>query len=150
MELEYLIKAYHQLSKEELYAILQLRQEVFVVEQDCPYLDADGHDQQSHHVMGWAAGRLHTYARLVPRGISYPDYISIGRVITSAATRGQGHGKILMQKSIETIKALYPKEDIKISAQVYALPFYVRLGFVAGGEVYLEDDIPHQAMYLKC
>jgi len=150
MEIQYLIKDYNSLSTEELYAILQLRQEVFIVEQKCPYLDIDGHDQPSHHVMGWAEGQLHTYARLVPKGISYPKYISIGRVITSAETRGKGYGRVLMEKSIVAIKQLYPKEDIKISAQVYALPFYAALGFVAVGAEYLEDDIPHQAMYLKC
>ena len=150
MEIQYVIKDYNSLSTEELYAILQLRQAVFIVEQDCPYLDADGHDQPSHHVMGWREGQLHTYARLVPKGFSYPENISIGRVITSAATRGHGYGKALMKESIRAIKQLYPKEDIKISAQVYALPFYERLGFVESGEAYLEDNIPHKAMYLKC
>ncbi len=150
MEIQYVVKDYNTLSTEELYAILRLRQEVFIVEQNCPYLDADGRDQPSHHVMGWAEGQLHTYARLVPKGISYSDYVSIGRVITSAETRGKGYGKALMEKSIEAIKRLYPSENIKISAQVYALPFYAALGFKAIGEEYLEDDIPHQAMSLKC
>lgn len=150
MEITYEIKDYDSLTTTELYEIMSLRQEVFIVEQDCPYQDADGKDQKCHHVMGWVEGRLHTYARLVPKGISYSDYISIGRVITSTDLRRKGYGKPLMQKSIEAIKQLFPGEDIKISAQVYAIPFYSALGFSSIGEEYLEDDIPHIAMYLKC
>ena len=150
MELSYILKEYQKLTTAELYEILRLRQEVFIVEQDCPYQDADGRDQPSHHLMGWAEGQLHSYARLVPKGVSYPDYASIGRVITSQHIRRKGYGIPLMQKSIEAIKQLYPGENIKLSAQAYAIPFYTSLGFVTSGTEYLEDDIPHIAMYLKC
>lgn len=126
-----------------------LRQEVFIVEQDCPYLDADGKDQLSHHILGIdAQGNLHAYARLVPEGISYEHYNSIGRVITSSSYRGTGEGLTLMKESIKHIKDLYPTEQTKISAQVYAIPFYTKLGFSTFGDEYLEDDIPHIAMIL--
>ena len=150
MDITYEIKDFDSLTTVELYEIMRLRQEVFIVEQDCPYQDADSKDQHCHHVLGWGDGQLHTYARLVPKSVSYADYTSIGRVITSAALRRKGYGQPLMQRSIEAINKLYPDETIKISAQVYAVPFYNRLGFVAKGEKYLEDDIPHIAMYLKC
>jgi len=147
--LHYTFKKFDDLSLDELYQIMVLRQEVFVVEQDCPYLDADGKDQQCHHVLGIDdEGELHSYARLVPMGISYENYNSIGRVITSSHYRGKGEGKRLMQNSIRHIKVLYPNEATKISAQVYALPFYHALGFVETGDRYDEDGIPHAAMIL--
>ena len=127
-----------------------LRQEVFIVEQDCPYLDADGKDLISHHVLGIDEhGKLQTYARLVPKGTSYPEYNSIGRVITSMAYRGKGEGKKLMRYSLSQIQKLYPTEITKISAQVYAIPFYESLGFKESGNRYDEDGIPHAAMLLK-
>ncbi len=128
-----------------------LRQEVFIVEQDCPYLDADGKDQASHHVVGTDAdGCIHAYARLVPKGISYTQHNSIGRVITSKSYRGKGEGKRLMQASIDGIKQLYPDETTKISAQVYALPFYSAMGFMEMDiPRYDEDGIPHAAMILN-
>lgn len=147
--LDYIVKRFDDLTLIELYQIMVLRQEVFVVEQDCPYLDADGKDQASHHVLGFDAdNQLQSYARLVPKGISYEQYNSIGRVITSSNTRGTGEGKILMQTSINHIKRLFPNEKTKISAQVYALPFYEALGFKETGDRYDEDDIPHAAMIL--
>ncbi len=129
---------------------MALRQEVFIVEQDCPYLDADGKDHISLHVMGIdEAGKLQTYARLVPKGISYPQSNSIGRVITSLSYRGKGEGKKLMQYSIMQMQKQFPEETTKISAQVYAIPFYSALGFVETGERYDEDGIPHAAMLLQ-
>ncbi len=149
--LQYSIKSFNDLTLDQLYRIMILRQEVFVVEQDCPYLDADGKDQESHHVMGTdSEGRIQSYARLVPKEISYPKYNSIGRVITSKDYRGKGEGKKLMQVSIDGIKQLYPNGTTKISAQVYALPFYRSLGFEELDDArYDEDGIPHAAMILN-
>lgn len=143
-------KTFDQLTLEELYRLLQLRQEVFIVEQDCPYLDCDDKDQQSWHVLGKdEAGIIHGYTRLVPPGMSYDQYCSIGRVITSSTYRRVGVGKELMHFSINKIKQLWQEHEIKISAQVYILNFYESFGFEPVGEEYLEDDIPHKAMILK-
>ncbi len=147
--LHYTCKSFSSLSLEELYETMVLRQDVFVVEQDCAYLDADNKDQHCHHILGKDDdGHLHSYARLVPIQISYEKYSSIGRVITSADYRGMGEGKRLMIYSIEQIKLLYPTISIKISAQVYALPFYRSVGFVETGDRYDEDGIPHASMVL--
>lgn len=142
-------KAFSELSLTELYDLMALRQEVFVVEQDCPYQDADGKDQSSYHVMAHnASNELVAYARIVKPGISYETYSSIGRVVSSPSARGQGAGKQLMEYAIAQTKQLFPLHNIKISAQSYILEFYKNLGFVAIGDEYLEDDIPHKAMIL--
>ena len=141
-------KSFDQLDIYGLYDLLRLRQEIFIVEQDCPYLDCDGKDLESHHLLAYLNDELIAYTRLLPKGVSYPEYSSIGRVVTNAETRGTGLGKIIMKASIQQMRKLYPEDIIKISAQVYALPFYEKLGFIAKGEQYLEDDIPHQAMTL--
>lgn len=134
----------------ELYDIMALRQAVFIVEQNCPYLDADGKDLQSWHLMGFDDDKnLVAYTRLLPKGVSYENYASIGRVVSSASVRGQGAGKILMQESINQMKIIFPNEPVKISAQSYLLRFYESLGFESTGESYLEDDIPHTSMILK-
>ena len=133
-----------------MYALMALRQEIFVVEQDCPYLDADGKDQTSHHLMGFDdQGKMVAYTRLVPKGISYPQYASIGRVVTAASTRGQGIGKLLMQESIARCQEIFGGEIIKISAQAHLQKFYQDLGFEPTGEEYLEDGIPHIGMTRK-
>jgi len=139
-------KSFQELSLQELYDIMVLRQEVFVVEQDCPYLDADGNDQVCHHLMGYEKGELVAYTRLVPQGISYKKYPAIGRVITAKKIRGRGIGIELMQKSIQLCEELFGKKNIKISAQCYLLKFYNSLGFKEIGERYLEDGIPHMGM----
>lgn len=150
MQLTYSVKPFAKLSLTELYRILQLRQQVFVVEQDCPYLDADDKDQASIHVLGTdGKGVLHSYTRLVPLGLSYQSYVSIGRVVTSIASRRQGSGIELMQKSIAACRNTWPGMPIKISAQQYLIDFYQKFGFVPIGEGYLEDDIPHIAMVLS-
>lgn len=147
--LTYDCKFFEELTLKELYALMQLRQEVFVVEQNCPYLDADGKDKYGYHVMAWDEdGVLHCCTRLLPEGISYDGYTSIGRVVNSIAVRGTGHGKILMEYSIEKIKDLYPNFPIKIGAQSYLKHFYESLGFVDIGIDYLEDGIPHMIMVL--
>ena len=145
--LSYSVKRFQDLSLEELYAILRLRQEVFIVEQNCPYLDCDDKDQKSHHLLGKDKdGHLLAYCRILEKGISYENYSSIGRVVTSKLIRGNGEGRTLMNYAIEETLRLYPDEKIKISAQTYITPLYESLGFVKVGAEYLEDDIPHIGM----
>lgn len=145
--LRYTCKRFQHLSLAELYALMALRQEVFIVEQDCPYLDADGKDQKGWHLMGWnQSGELLAYARLLPPGISYPQYASIGRVITSEKIRRTGEGIRLMEHSMHWCAHLFSETPLKISAQCYLQRFYESFGFQAVGEPYLEDDIPHIAM----
>ncbi len=148
MEIKETIKKFNTLTVNELYKIMALRQEVFVVEQNCPYLDADGVDIYAHHLMLYnEEGQLIAYTRLVPEGISYEGYTSIGRVVSSPSVRGLGVGKLLMQRSIEAVKAIFgSSQPIKIGAQSYLLAFYQNLGFVPTGEEYLEDGIPHTKM----
>lgn len=149
MQLQYKCKHFDELTGHELYQILQLRQIVFVVEQNCAYLDADGKDIHAHHLMGTDAdGHLHTYTRLLPEGISYDGYVSIGRVINSPTVRGKGYGKELMQVSIKKIREIYPGYPIKIGAQAYLKSFYESFGFVDINISYLEDGIPHLKMVM--
>lgn len=147
--IKYSCLSFTELSTKQLYEIMVLRQEVFVVEQDCPYLDADGRDYDSYHVVGYQADRLVTYTRLVPQGLSYEDYPSIGRVVSSPSIRGKGLGDELMKKSVAYCHELWGKKPIKISAQCYLLKWYEKLGFEPVGEEYLEDDIPHHGMILS-
>lgn len=138
------------LSLRELYEIGKLRQEVFVVEQDCPYVDFDGQDYDCYHLIGLdEKEQLQAYTRLVPTGIAYKKEPSIGRVITSQAARGSGLGRELMFESMQACEKLWPGESIRISAQTYLLDFYNSLGFQSTGKEYLEDGIPHTEMLLK-
>jgi ElaA protein len=147
--MKYSCLPFKDLNVNELYEIMALRQEVFIVEQNCPYLDTDGKDLHSWHLMGRnEAGKLIAYTRLLPVGISYPDYASIGRVVSAPLVRGSGAGKHLMQKSIEMCLYLFNQAPIKIGAQSYLLRFYESLGFQSTGEEYLEDGIPHTKMIL--
>jgi ElaA protein len=147
------LKKFDELSLHELYAILQLRNEVFAIEQNCVYPDMDNKDQPAYHLMGWNSDkadsyRLIAYTRIIPPGFSYPEP-SIGRVVTSPSARGQGIGKQLMEKSIELINELFGKVPVKISAQVYLKKFYADLGFFSTGDAYLEDGIEHIEMQRK-
>lgn len=138
---------FSQVSTTTLYQLLQLRQEVFIVEQRCCYLDCDGKDLLAHMV--WctdADGLPVAHTRLLPQGVSYPAYASIGRVAASAAVRGQGLGYALMVYSIEQLFALWGAQDIKIGAQAYLQEFYQSLGFEDLQRPYLEDGIPHLEM----
>lgn len=135
------------LSNEQLYEILAARLEVFVVEQNCPYQDCDGKDLQSWHLMGRdEKGTLVSYTRLLPPGVAYEGYASIGRVLTRDSVRGTGAGKILLEKSIEMCGQLFGDHAVKIGAQSYLLKFYEGFGFQSTGEEYLEDGIPHTKM----
>ena len=143
------LKTFDELSNKELYAILRLRSEVFVVEQNCVFQDMDMIDQQCFHLMGYKEDMLVAYTRLVPAGVSY-DIPSIGRVVTSPAARGSGIGKQLMEKSIEEAIRLFGKKPIKIGAQVYLKKFYNQLGFEQVSDIYLEDGIEHIHMIRQC
>ena len=138
-------KPFSALSPEELYTILQLRSEVFVVEQNCVYLDLDGKDQYCQHLMGWLDGQLVAYTRLVPPGVSY-EFPSIGRVVTSPKARRGGWGRLLMEKSIEQVQLLYGISPIRIGAQLYLKAFYTSLGFAQSSDIYMEDGIEHIEM----
>ena len=147
--LDWTLKSWDELSLDEFYAISAERIAVFVVEQDCPYQDFDGKDQKSHHF--WASnkeGEVMAYLRIVKPGVSY-DEVSIGRVLTAQSARGAGVGIALMKKGVEATLKLHGEVDIKISAQEYLIKYYEKFGFVAVGEGYLEDDIPHIAMIRK-
>lgn len=143
--LSWIVKPFSSLSPDELYAILRLRSEVFVVEQNCVFQDMDNKDQLSWHLMGWQDNVLIAYTRLVPPGISYPQP-SIGRVITSRLVRNNGTGKLLMEKSIEELASLFGKSPIRIGAQLYLKKFYSNFGFEQSSDVYDEDGIDHIEM----
>lgn len=143
-------KPFNLLKTNELYDLLQLRQAVFVVEQNCAYLDADGRDEASWHVLGHdEKGRLVACTRLLPVGLAYEKYASIGRVATSELARGTGLGRELMLVSIAETRRIFGDSPVKISAQSHLQKFYGSLGFEPTGDEYLEDDIPHIAMILK-
>lgn len=139
-------KPFQELTVNELYSILRLRSEVFVVEQNCIFLDQDNKDQKCFHVMGWDGDQLVASTRLVPKSVSYPDYHSIGRVVSSPAYRGKGVGRALMQYSIDQYILCFGNEPIKIGAQLYLKNFYESLGFVQTSDIYDEDGIDHIEM----
>ena len=145
MQLTWTYQSFNELSASQLYAILQLRIEVFSVEQNCVYQDADGKDQDSYHLCGWDGDRLAAYCRLLPAELSY-DHPSIGRVVTSPHYRKGGHGRIMMQKAIAQSMEQFNDPVIIISAQLYLKNFYGSIGFVQISDTYLEDDIPHIKM----
>ncbi len=145
MNISWYCKAFNSLTPDELYSILQLRNEVFIVEQNCVYQDCDNKDLQSYHFMGWQQNKLVAYTRLIPAGVAFAE-ISIGRVVTSPSIRGSKIGKQLMLRSIEKLHELFGKSKIKIGAQLYLKSFYESLGFIKCSDVYLEDDIEHIKM----
>ncbi len=142
------IKTYRELTKDDLYALLQLRSEVFVVEQQCVYQDIDGLDIKALHVLGLEKGKLCAYTRLFKSG-DYFEFPSIGRVVVSKEQRKHGYGKQIMLSSISFIESKWREEKIVLSAQTYLKKFYRELGFIEQGEEYLEDDIPHIKMIRK-
>ncbi len=138
-------KPFGELSTQELYELLRLRSEVFVVEQNCPYADPDNKDQECLHVMGFDGTQLAAYARLVPPGLAY-DSAAIGRVAVAAAFRRHGYGKELMAYCMSECLRHFKTDTITISAQQYLERFYMDLGFVTKSDVYPEDGIPHIKM----
>src|SRR5665647_100103 len=122
-------KAFNELTNEELYKILQLRNEVFIIEQNCPYQDCDNKDLQSYHLTAWKNDALVAYSRIIPPGVSYPAAASIGRVLTSPAARRQNLGKQLMTKSLEHLYRLFGNVPVIIGAQLYLKTFYESFSF---------------------
>lgn len=139
------LKAFDNLTPQELYAVLRLRSEVFVVEQNCVYLDIDNKDLKCHHLLLWQNNILIAYARLVPPGLSFNE-MSIGRVVTSPQGRGTGAGRKLMELAIANCQQVFGVGAIKIGAQAYLQKFYASLGFEQVSEIYDEDGIPHMDM----
>lgn len=139
------IKRFNELSLNELYNLLQLRSEVFVVEQNCVYQDIDGKDEKALHVLGFYENEIVAYTRLFDKGY-YFEEASIGRVVVSPKVRAKKWGHDLMKVSIETIETVFKTKQITISAQEYLKKFYETHQFVQTSEMYLEDDIPHIEM----
>lgn len=160
--MKWVLKKFDELTVHELYAVLQLRNEVFAVEQNCVYPDMDNKDQLSFHLMGWSGelpdeihrgiseqdNKLCAYTRLLPPGLAYAEP-SVGRVVTSPSVRGSGAGRELMKRSIESVYDLFGRQPIKIGAQLYLLKFYSSLGFIRTSDIYLEDGIEHIEMVLS-
>ncbi|WP_248795192.1 GNAT family N-acetyltransferase [Pseudomonas sp. MWU13-2105] len=147
MTIDWLCKHHGDLSKEQLYGILKLRTEVFVVEQKCPYQEVDGRDLEGDtcHLMGWCDDRLVAYLRLLDP-MSQGGDVVIGRVVIAPEARGQGLGHELMAQALKHAEKLWPGVPIYLSAQAHLQVYYGRYGFAVVGEVYLEDDIPHIGM----
>lgn len=139
------IKKFNELTTPELYEVLQLRSEVFVVEQDCVYQDLDGKDEKALHCLGYKNNKLVAYTRFFKPG-DYFDESSIGRVVVLKSERQHKYGYDIMKGSVKAIKTFFNETTIKLSAQVYLKSFYNNLGFNEVGEEYLEDGIPHVAM----
>lgn len=145
MLLEWKTKRFETLSSLELYELLKLRSEVFVVEQNCVYLDIDGKDEKALHLLGTFEGKIVAYARLF-KPKDYFTEASIGRVVTHPNFRERKIGHILMQEAVESIRIYFGESKITISAQLYLKKFYESHGFIQTSEMYLEDDIPHIEM----
>lgn len=142
--MDWQLRTFEALSNHELYQLLKLRVDVFVVEQTCPYPELDDKDLITgvYHLLGYEQDQLVACARLLPAGISYPS-VSIGRVATHEKARGNGLGHQLLEQAIHQCQRLWPNSAIEIGAQEHLSAFYGRYGFVATSEMYLEDGIPH-------
>ncbi|NBF05393.1 GNAT family N-acetyltransferase [Pseudomonas sp. Fl5BN2] len=147
MAIEWVCKHHTDLGKEQLYAILQLRTEVFVVEQKCAYQEVDGRDLEGDtcHLMAWDGDRLLAYLRLLDP-ISQGGDVVIGRVVTAEQARGQGLGHALMEQALKQAQRHWPETPIYLSAQSHLQAYYAGYGFIVASEEYLEDDIPHIGM----
>jgi ElaA protein len=148
MNLVWTYKNFDELTTRELYAILQLRNEVFVVEQNCVYQDIDNKDLKSFHLMAFDGDILAAYCRILPAGLSFEE-ASIGRVITAPSHRGKGIGVTLLEKAIQAVSTTFNTKPIKIGAQLYLKKFYESFGFTQTSDVYLEDGIEHVDMVLN-
>jgi ElaA protein len=145
MKPQFILRRFNELSLPELYKVLQLRAEVFVVEQNCVYQDIDGKDDKAVHLLGYFDGQIIAYCRLFAPG-DYFDNASIGRVVINSRYRDRKWGHDMIQEAIKAIETLFGSKNITISAQLYLKKFYESHGFVQQGEEYLEDDIPHIRM----
>lgn len=147
MELQWTVKSFEELTTNELYKILQLRTEVFLLEQHCMVTDVDDNDQKAWHLCAWRDEELVAYSRLFAPGIIYRE-ASIGRVVTRKDFRGSGIGKELIKRGIIAIYQLFGKTPVKIGAQLYLKKFYEEFGFSQNSGIYLEDKIEHIKMIL--
>lgn len=148
MELNWRYKSFDELTSSELYGIVELRNEVFVVEQNCVYQDADNKDEASFHLTGWDNEQLIAYCRILPPGLSFTE-ASIGRVVTSPGYRKTGCGRKLIELAITYTLRQFNCKKITIGAQLYLQKFYESFGFVQVSDVYQEDGIPHIEMQLS-
>ena len=148
MKQQWQTAGFSQLSQAQLYALLQLRQQVFVVEQACVYLDLDDRDQQAVHMLCWQGEQLQAYQRCLAPGVSYPES-SLGRIVVAPRARGLRLGKELVQRGISHNLRHWPQSDIRINAQAYLNAFYSALGFTADGQEYEEDGIAHVQMLYR-
>jgi len=146
MQGTYTLSSFEELSNTQLYEILRLRNEVFVVEQNCAYQDLDELDQTSLHLCHWVEDKLIAYTRLLSPGADFQEASAIGRIITNASVRRKGFGRPIIWRSIEECENRWPKASIKIHAQSYLLDFYREFGFEPYGEEFLEDGLPHYFM----
>ena len=140
------VKPWNELSRKEINDIFSLRSEVFIVEQDCAYQDVDGKDEKADHILLSIDEELVGYARVFNENIYFKE-ASFGRAVVKKKDRGEGYGHLIVDKALEHLKES-KQSPIKISAQSYLKDFYSSHGFVAKGEEYMEDGIPHTAMYL--
>ncbi len=138
--------AFEALHPHELYESMALRQAVFVVEQACPYLDADGLDPRAHHLLGRIDGVLVAYLRAFAPDVLYPGAACIGRVVTASPIRGQGHGRPLMREGMRRVSETWGAGPVKLAAQAHLEGYYASLGFEVCGPGYDEDGIPHLPM----
>lgn len=145
MDIIWKVKSFDELTTTELYEILKARVNVFVVEQNCPYPEIDGYDNQALHLWAEKDGKVLAYARIFDKGIKHSE-ASLGRVLTDSSFRKLKLGKTLIKFAINTIEARFRTSEIRISAQDYLLKFYSDFGFEDTGKHYLEDDIPHTEM----
>lgn len=142
------IQKFEELTGKQLYTYLQLRVNVFIVEQQCPYPELDGFDEDSFHVAYIENGKLLAYSRILPAGVKY-NRVSIGRVIVDQEARGRGLAKALMKESLQFIQSKWPHQEIQLQAQTHLREFYGSFGFESVSEDYDEDGIPHVDMVKK-
>ena len=141
-------QVFNELNTRELYEISRVRSEIFVVEQEILYNDFDRKDYKAIHLSGFIEEELVAYARIFDKGDYYEDHTGFGRVAVIEKERGNNYGKELVKKCVEVCKKNFDKQEIKISAQAYLEKFYIDLGFERRGEGYMEDGIPHCAMFI--
>jgi len=146
--IEWKEQGFHELTTRELYEISRVRSEIFVVEQEILYNDFDRKDYKAIHLSGFIEEELVAYARIFDKGDYYEDHTGFGRVAVIEKERGNNYGKELVKKCVEVCKKNFDKQEIKISAQAYLEKFYIDLGFERRGEGYMEDGIPHCAMFI--
>ncbi len=144
--MEIIIKTFNELTTKELYEILKIRAEVFIVEQDCPYQDMDDKDFSAYHIILKEENKIKGYTRVLPRNVSFPE-VSFGRVLT--LERKKGYGAILVEEAIKVAKEKFNADKIKIGAQAHAKEFYKKFGFVEASEEYILDYIYHLDMVLN-